>query len=81
MSINKSSIYGNRGEKMFDNLNAEIGRKRLKKKDIAAVLGISTSALHLKMVGKKRFYLDEACKIAKLLNNTSIEYLFQNEVS
>lgn len=66
---------------MFNNLNAEIGRKRLKKKEIAEILGISTSALHLKMTGKKRFYLDEACKIAKLLGDISVEYLFVDEVS
>lgn len=62
---------------MFSNLNAEIGRKGLLKKDIAKMLGISTSALRLKLIGKKRFYLDEAIMLSKLFNDCSVEYLFQ----
>lgn len=65
---------------MFNNLNAEIARKGLMKKDIAKAIGITPSALRLKMIGKKRFYIDEAYKIAQLLENASIEYLFKKEV-
>lgn len=65
---------------MYKNLNAEIARKGLKKKEIADVLKISPAALHLKMTGKKRFYLSEAWEIAKLLENSSIEYLFKEDI-
>ena len=65
---------------MYPNLNAEIGRKSLLKKDIAEFLNISTSALRLKLIGQKNFTLDEAFKIVELLGgNLSIEYLFKPE--
>lgn len=65
---------------MYQNLNAEIGRKGLLKKQIAEFLKISTSALRLKLIGEKKFTLDEAFKISELLGgNLSIEYLFKVE--
>lgn len=65
---------------MYPNLNAEIGRKSLLKKEIAEILKISTSALRLKLIGQKKFTLDEAFKIAELLGGElSIEYLFKPE--
>ncbi len=63
---------------MYDNLNAEIARKGLKKMQIAESLSISTSALRLKINGIKKFTLDEAFKIADILGGDfSVEYLFQ----
>jgi hypothetical protein len=65
---------------MYPNLNAEIGRKSLLKKDIAQTLNISTSALRLKLIGKKKFTLDEAFKIVEILGGElSVEYLFKPE--
>ena len=63
---------------MYDNLNAEIARKGLKKTQIAEFLSISTSALRLKIAGIKRFTLDEAFKMVEILGGElSVEYLFQ----
>ena len=64
--------------KMYDNLNAEIARKGLKKSQLAEFLSISTSAQRLKITGVKRFTLDEAFKIVEILGgDLSVEYLFQ----
>ncbi len=65
---------------MYENLNAEIGRKGLKRKDIAEKLNISTSALLLKIKGETKFTLDEAFKMVEMLGgNLSVEYLFKKE--
>lgn len=66
---------------MYNNLNAEIGRKGLLKKEIAAKLNISPSALRMKLSGEKRFFIDEAFKLSELLGGHSVEYLFSKEVS
>ncbi len=65
---------------MYENLNAEIARKGLKKAEIAKFLSISTDVLHLKIKGKKQFTVNEAFKLFEILGSElSIEYLFNTQ--
>lgn len=66
---------------MYPNLNAEIARAGLSRKDIASRLHISDSALSYKMRGKTPFTWDEVLLIQRILPVTGlpIEKLFQKE--
>ena len=56
----------------------------MKQRDIAADLGIKQSSLSLKINNKRPFYVDEAFRMAKLLQITDDEfgsYFFAKEVA
>ncbi len=66
---------------MYRNLEAEIVRKGLLRKEVAAHLGCSASTLSLKMKEKTPFTLPEATKIKAFLNvDLSLEELFQSDM-
>lgn len=48
---------------MYNNLEAEIARKRIKKHIIAKVIGKTYNTLNLKISGKYPFTYDEALRI------------------
>lgn len=48
---------------MYNNLEAEIVRKRIKKQDIAKEIGRTYNTLNLKIAGKYHFTYDEALVI------------------
>lgn len=48
---------------MYNNLEAEIARKRIKKPIIAKVIGKTYNTLNLKISGKYPFTYDEALRI------------------
>lgn len=48
---------------MYNNLEAEIVRKRIKKQDIAKEIGRTYNTLNLKIAGKYQFTYDEALTI------------------
>ena len=65
---------------MFKNLEAEITRTGILKRDIAEFLGINTVTLTFKLTGKTRFKLSEAVKIRnKYFPGLELEYLFKEE--
>lgn len=65
---------------MFNNLNAEMARNGVTKKDIAKLLGVRYATVIDKTNGKSRFYYDEVLKIQKeFFPNCTIEYLFESE--
>ena len=64
---------------MFNNLEAEIKRKNIKKNDIAKVIGKTYITLTLKMAGKYPFTYDEALKIQEtFFPEIEIKDLFKN---
>lgn len=48
---------------MYNNLEAEIVRRRIKKQDIAKEIGRTYNTLNLKIAGKYQFTYDEALTI------------------
>ena len=62
----------------FPNLEAEISKNGVKKKDIATALGINTRTLSLKMTGKTEFLLSEALYIHSLFPRVPVEELFSH---
>ena len=63
---------------MYRNLEAEMTRKGITKKDLAAQLKIPYTTLLDKFNGESRFWLDEALRIKKdVFPDLSIEYLFE----
>lgn len=65
---------------MYRNLEAEMARNKVTKKDIAKLLGVRYATVLDKMNGKYRFYYDEALAIKKaFFPNLNIEYLFDSE--
>ena len=66
--------------KRYINLEAEMVRKGLSKKDIAEILGIRIATVYNKLSGKHPFTLDEALKIRnKHFPDFTLEYLFYTE--
>lgn len=64
----------------YINLEAEMVRKGLSKKDIAETLGIKIATVYNKLSGKHPFTLDEAFKIkSKHFPEFTLEYLFYKE--
>ena len=61
----------------FPNLEAEISKNGVKKKDIATALGIQPRTLSLKMTGKTEFLLSEALYIHSLFPSVPVEKLFE----
>lgn len=65
---------------MYKNLEAEMARVSIKRKDIADLLNIRYASVVDKMSGKFPFKLDEALTIKnRYFPNLSIEYLFDSE--
>lgn len=62
---------------VFNNLDAEMRRKRITQEELAIRMGINPSTLSQKMTGKREFSLTEAKKIKHILEvNIPIEELF-----
>lgn len=67
---------------MYRNLEAEMARHGVKRKDLAELLGVRYATIIDRLNGKYRFYYDEAYKIKKeYFPDLEIEYLFSNEES
>lgn len=65
---------------MYKNLEAELARRNLNRKDIANKLGITLGTLCLKLNGKANLTLPEAKKIKCILEcDLSIDYLFEDD--
>lgn len=65
---------------MYRNLEAELARNMLTRKDIAQVIGCSVGTVSQKMHGKSFFTVPEALALQDFLgSDKSIEYLFATE--
>lgn len=65
---------------MYPNLEAELGRKKISKKELAKLTGIRYNTLCDKCLEKYGFTLDEAVTVRKALGNPMpIEELFAKE--
>lgn len=65
---------------MFNNLEAEIVRKRIKKQEIAKEIGRTYNTLNLKISGKYPFTYDEALIIQeKFFPECDLKELFKKE--
>ncbi len=63
---------------MFSNLEAEIARKRLHKKELGKTLGVRQATIYDKLNGKSKFTLKEALKIKNTyFPEMEIKYLFK----
>jgi len=63
---------------MFRNLEAEIIRKNLNKRELAAQCGMSYNTFLLKLKGRTYFTLDEALRIKEILVSAEpVEILFK----
>ncbi len=63
---------------MFPNLNAELARRGMKKKDFAKMLGISERTAANKLSGKSEFTLSEIRKISGVFPGMSMDYLLES---
>lgn len=65
---------------MYRNLEAEIARAGVTRKDLARVLGCSLGTVSMKMTGKSPFTIPDARAIKSFLGGDKpIEYLFEVE--
>ncbi len=65
---------------MYRNLEAEMAREGITRKDLAETLGVRYATIIDKMKGRYSFTLDEAFKIRnEYFPNLSFEYLFETE--
>lgn len=65
---------------MYRNLEAEMVRKGIKRRDISNALGVRYATIIQKLSGKYQFHLDEAFKIKEeFFPELSFEYLFQTD--
>lgn len=65
---------------MYRNLEAEMVRKGITRKDIAEFLGLRYATILDKLSGKYSFKLEEAFKIKrKFFQELTIEYLFKKD--
>ena len=65
---------------MYGNLQAEMARKNISRREIARQLGITATTLSLKLNGKSNLTLDECVRIKKIIGtDESLDYLFQTE--
>ena len=68
---------------MYPNLLAELARRKMTSKEMAAKLGMTTSCFSQKMNGKSKggFSLKDAKRIKSILaTDESLEYLFMEDV-
>ena len=63
---------------MFPNLNAELARRGMKKKEFAKLLDISERTAANKLCGKSEFTLSEIRKISGLFPGLSVDYLLSS---
>mgnify|MGYP001499107902 CR=1 FL=1 len=64
----------------YPNLEAEMARQGLRRKDLAEVLDVRTATIYDKLNGKFPFTLNEAMRIRdSLFPNLTIDYLFSSE--
>lgn len=62
---------------MYRNLEAELARNGITRKEIAKIIGCSTSTVSQKMSGKSSFTMPEARALQKVLGiDKPIDYLF-----
>ena len=65
---------------MYKNLEAEMARLGISRKDISRLLNVRYATIIWKLNGKSRFFYDEAIAIKKTFFPTSnVEYLFETE--
>lgn len=65
---------------MYRNLEAEMVRRNINRKDVAEFLNVRYGTVVDKLSGKYQFKLDEALNIKqKLFPELSIEYLFKSD--
>lgn len=70
--------YFNGGEKVYKNLEAEMVRKDVTRKDLAELLNVRYATIIDKLKGRSSFSLNEAFKIRNAyFPHLSIEYLFE----
>lgn len=63
---------------MYKNLEAEMARKGITKKDLSETLNLRYATILDKMNGNSRFFYDEAVRIKEtFFQDLSIEYLFE----
>ena len=62
---------------MFQNLEIELLKRRITRKQFADAIGISESALRNKIKGRADFTFSECKKIAEQLDNLPWDYLFE----
>lgn len=78
IKIQYSQLRKRGGDKMYRNLEAEMVRMGVYRKDVAKSLGVRYATVVQKLNGKYRFSLDEAFAIKeKFFPNLSLEYLFE----
>lgn len=63
----------------YPNLEAEIARRGIKKKDMADKLNLTPKTLSNKLIGKTDFGVKEARCIQSMLPGTTFEQLFEHE--
>jgi transcriptional regulator with XRE-family HTH domain len=65
------------GNKLFNNLRAEMARQGITKKQVAAKIGLSPKAFYSRMTGRTKFKYMEAVKIRDFFfKDLSLDYLF-----
>ncbi len=64
---------------MFNNLNAEMARKKVSIKALAEATGINYESLKNKMSGTTEFKRNEMIQIKKEFPDCSLDYLFATE--
>lgn len=65
---------------MYNNLEAEMARNKITRKDLAVVLGVRYATIIDKLKGRSTFTLNEAFKIRDTyFPGLTIEYLFHKE--
>lgn len=62
---------------MFQNLEIELMKRRITRKQLAEALGISESALRNKIKGRADFTFSEIKKILEIFSDLPWEYLFE----
>lgn len=69
--------FTERGKEMYQNLRAEMVRKNMTAVELGKRIGMSQSAISLKMNGRRKFNFNEAVKIKTALNaEMPLEELF-----
>lgn len=69
----------NMSEPFYPNLEAEIARRGIKKKDMADKLNLTPETFGNKLRGKTDFWIKEARCIQSMLPGTTFEQLFEHK--
>jgi len=65
---------------MYKNLEAEMVRKGITRRDLAVLLNVRYATISLKLNGKSKLYYEEALKIKETyFPEYSVEYLFETK--